>query len=110
MRSELTLRLRSEKHSRSNKLNVRYLEISQKYMAQLSFLIKHQSKKLLEAERIASEKRKKLIEARREERKYERLKQRRQDDYNRELEKLLQKETDEFAGNIYMRKANTEGA
>jgi flagellar export protein FliJ len=100
LHSEMNLRLKLERESRLKKLNVRHLEIAQRYLGQLIFLIGHQTRVVAEAEKVVALKRKKLIESKREERKYERLKEIRREDYTQELENLLQKETDEFARNI----------
>ncbi len=105
--SEMDLRLKLEKESRLKKLNVRHLEIAQRYLGQLKFLIGHQTRVVAEAEKKVEVRRKKLIESKREERKYERLKEIRQEDYSQELERLLQKETDEFAKNICLRNVKT---
>ncbi len=75
---------------------------TQRYVAQLKFLIGHQKKVIREATKKVEQKRRKLIEASKEERKYERLREIRKEEYNRELELALQKETDEFAGNVYL--------
>jgi flagellar export protein FliJ len=106
----MALRLKLEKKSRLKKLNVRHLEIAQRYLGQLKFLIGHQIGVVAEAEKKVELKRKKLIESNREERKYERLKEIRGEDYSRELERFLQKETDEFARNICLRKMKTKNA
>lgn len=110
LHSEMDLRLKLEKESRLKKLNVRHLEIAQRYLGQLKFLIGHQTRVVAEVEKKVAVTRKKLIESRREERKYERLKEIRQEDYSQELERLLQKETDEFAKNISLRNMKTENA
>jgi len=110
LHSEMALRLKLERKSRLKKLNVRHLEIAQRYLGQLKFLIGHQIGVVAEAAKKVELKRKKLIESNREERKYERLKEIRQEDYSQELERLLQKETDEFARNICLRKMKTENA
>ena len=100
--------MKLEKESRLKKLNVRHLEIAQRYLGQLKFLIGHQIGIVAEAQKRIELKRKKLIESKREERKYERLKEIRREDYSQELERLLQKETDEFARDICLRNMKTE--
>jgi flagellar export protein FliJ len=84
--------------------------VAQRYLGQLKFLIEHQTRVVTKAEKKVEVKRKKLIESKREERKYERLKEIRQEDYSRELESLLQKETDEFARNIFLNNVKAENA
>jgi len=103
LKDELALRLKLEKSSRRKKLNVRQLSETQRYFAQLAFLIQHQTNTLAESKKIAEEKRQTLIEASREERKYERLGEIRKEEYMHTLENALQKENDEFARNIVQR-------
>ena len=103
LRNELALRLNDEKNNRLNKLNVWHLEISQGYIAQLTFLIIHQQKVVQDMEQIVEKKRQLLVEASREERKYSRLKEIRKEEYIQDMELALQKETDEFAKNIHLR-------
>ena len=103
LRNELTLRLNHEKNNRNRILNVWQLEITQGYFSQLAFLISHQQKIVHDLELVVEEKRKLLVEATREERKYMRLKEIRKEEYTQELELALQKETDEFAKNIHLR-------
>lgn len=105
LRNELDSRLVREKDARSKRLDLRRLELTQKYFAQLGFLISHQINVLREAERKTAEKRRKLVKASKEEKKYTRLKEIRREEYTREMELMLQKETDEFAGNTYRRKS-----
>jgi len=102
LRNELAFRLSDEKNSRSSILNVRHLELAQGYFSQLSFLISHQQRVVNELDQVVEKKRGLLVEASREERKYERLKEIRKEEYTQELELALQKETDEFAKNIHL--------
>lgn len=64
-------------------------------------MILNQRQLLANAEKDVEEKRAKLVEASREEKKYARLKEIRKEEYTRELELALQKETDEFAKNVH---------
>lgn len=108
LRDELSNRLVMEKNSRSRKLDLRRLELTQKYFMQLAFLISHQVNVLKEAERKTAQKRRKLIKASKEEKKYARLKEIRREEYTQEMELMLQKETDEFAGNICRRNSENQ--
>jgi len=101
IKSELHTRLKDEKDSRTKKLNLTQITLTQQYFGQLKFLINHQSQVVSKASKTVADKRKDLLEASKEERKYERLKEIRRDEYNRELEITDQKETDEFAKNIH---------
>jgi flagellar FliJ protein len=103
LKNELAGRLIREKDMRAKKLDLRRLEMTQRYFAQLTFLIGHQINVLKEAERRTAEKRRKLVKTSREEKKYSRLKEIRREEYTQEMELMLQKETDEFASNVHRR-------
>jgi len=104
LKTELGRRLESEKEGRKKRLDITRLTNLQRYLGQLSFLIGHQTRVLARARELVELKRRKLVGASREERKYERLKEIRQEEYTRLLEGAQQKETDEFARNICRRK------
>jgi flagellar export protein FliJ len=105
LKNELTGRLIREKNMRADRLDLRRLDLTQRYFAQLAFLIAHQINVLKQAERKTDEKRRKLIQASKEEKKFARLKEIRREEYTREMELMLQKETDEFARNVHQRQA-----
>ncbi|MBD3381808.1 MAG: flagellar export protein FliJ [candidate division Zixibacteria bacterium] len=98
---ELVERLTAEKTSRRDKLDLHHLNLYHGYISQLKFMILNQRQLLANAEKDVEEKREKLVEASREEKKYARLKEIRKEEYTRELELALQKETDEFAKNVH---------
>lgn len=98
---EMVERLVAEKEARINKLDIRHLNLYHGYLSQLKFMIFHQRQKVAAAEKAVEEKRIKLIEASREEKKYDRLKEIRKEEYSKDLELALQKETDEFAKNVH---------
>jgi flagellar export protein FliJ len=103
LKNELAGRLINEKDKRAKKLDLRRLDMTQRYFAQLTSLIGHQINVLREAERKTEEKRRKLVKASKEEKKYSRLKEIRREEYTQEMELMLQKETDEFAANVHRR-------
>jgi flagellar protein FliJ len=105
IKSELAIRLKNEKQARCEKLDLKQISLTQQYFGQLSFLIKHQIHVVTKSKKTVEDRRRDLLAASKEKRKYERLKEIRKEDYNRELEMALQKETDEFAKNVHRQKA-----
>jgi len=97
LENEAELRREIELKARLNKVNPERLRRSSDYIGQLDFLISHQTTKVHEAAAVSDEKRKLLLEASREEKKYERLEDLQREQYNKQMELLLQKETDEIA-------------
>jgi len=73
------------------------LQRSHEYIKQIDFLIRHQTGRVAAASNETEGRREILEVATREEKKFERLEEIKRDEYNREMNLLLQKETDEIA-------------
>ncbi len=81
---------------KKGKVNVSQLIISKRYLDKLARDIQVQNKSVNEAEKHVSEAQQKLIEAAKERKKYEKLKTKYKDNYNKEMMRQEAIELDEF--------------
>ncbi len=97
LKTEVSLRRAKDRSKRIHRIEPESLSRTNAYMGQLSFLIKHQSGVVEHRSEETSIRRRELEESSREVKKYERLKEIRQEQYQHDLNLILQKDTDEIA-------------
>lgn len=95
------------KSQKQDRLNVARLTNSVYYQQRLLSNMATQERVIADAKRKEDIKREKLIEATKEEKTFEKLKERQQDRYLLELDHLLQKENDEISKNVFLRHTQT---
>jgi flagellar export protein FliJ len=83
------------------------LQRSHEYIKQIDFLIRHQTGRVAAACSETEKCREKLEIATREEKKFERLEEIKKSEYDREMNLILQKETDEVASKSANAKRST---
>jgi flagellar export protein FliJ len=97
--------IESLKSQKQERLNVSRLTRSVYYQQRLLSNMVIQERVIADAKKKEDTKRERLIEATKEEKIFEKLKERQQDRYFVELDRLLQKENDEISKNVYMRRS-----
>lgn len=88
-------------HHKTDAISCRRLTQSAFYQQRLINNMATQRQVITNAKRLEDGKREELIDAAREEKVFEKLKERQHEKYQHEVEILLQKETDEIAGNTF---------
>ena len=93
-----------QRRSLTGTLILRELLVCSRYLTRLKKDAVTGQELLRGYERTADEKREKLVEATKEKKIYEKLKEKQQDDFMKSVEDAERKENDEVAGNCYRRK------
>lgn len=92
-----------QRESMTGKLSLAELLVCSRYLTRLKKDAVAGQELLRGYERKADEKREKLVEATKEKKIYEKLKEKQQDEFMKSVEELERKENDEIAGNCYRR-------
>ncbi|MBU1471487.1 MAG: flagellar export protein FliJ [candidate division Zixibacteria bacterium] len=103
LEEEARLRRLRERDSRIKRVIPAILRRTHDYIKQIDFLIGHQSGRVASASLHSEECRETLEKATKEEKKFERLKEIRREEYIRDMNLQLQKETDEIASTAVCR-------
>ena len=90
----------------NSQLSIARLSRSVYYQQRLTSNMATQAKVIANAVKLEDESRERLVEATRNEKIYQRLKEKQLESYLQDMERLQQKETDEIAGNVNRQQGN----